>query len=83
MSLLRPMQPSLNLHDFRFDHALHAGRMIFREDFPSDVVVFLIEAETVGFGVGLSTPVATAIDQVASRIERMIEERLGAPLPAS
>ena len=27
-------RPSLNLHDFRWDHALYAGRRIFREDFP-------------------------------------------------
>src|SRR4051794_5714340 len=38
-------EPSLNLHDFRWDHALFAGRKIFRDDFPSDVVVLLIEAE--------------------------------------
>ena len=81
--LAQAYEPSLNLHDFRFDHALHAGRMIFREDFPSDVVVFLIEAEAVGFGIGLSTPVGAAIDKVANRIEALIEERLGAPLAAS
>ncbi len=68
--------PSLNLHDFRFDHALYAGRRIFREDFPEDVVVFLIEAETVGFRVGLSAPVTAAVDKVAARIEALIEERL-------
>ena len=39
-------QPTLNLHDFRWDHALHAGRAIFGEEFPDDVVVLLIEAET-------------------------------------
>jgi hydrogenase maturation protease len=81
--LAQAYQPSLNLHDFRFDHALHAGRMIFREDFPSDVVVLLIEAEKVDFGVGLSAPVAAAIDKVAERIEALISERLAAPLPAS
>ena len=81
--LAQAYEPSLNLHDFRFDHALHAGRMIFREDFPSDVVVFLIEAETVALGLSLSAPVAAAIEKAADRIEALIEERLGAPLPAS
>lgn len=81
--LAQAYEPSLNLHDFRFDHALHAGRMIFREDFPSDVVVFLIEAETVALGLGLSAPVAAAIEKAADRIGALIEERLAAPLPAS
>ncbi len=67
--------PSLNLHDFRFDHALHAGRMIFREDFPKDVVVILIEAETVALGIGLSATVAAAVEKAATRIETLIEER--------
>jgi hydrogenase maturation protease len=81
--LAQAYEPSLNLHDFRFDHALHAGRMIFRENFPDDVVVFLIEAETVALGLGLSAPVAAAIEKAADRIEALIEERLAAPLSAS
>jgi hydrogenase maturation protease len=47
-------KPGLNLHDFRWDAALHAGREIFREAFPRDVTVFLIEAAELGFGVGLT-----------------------------
>ena len=78
--LAQAYTPSLNLHDFRFDHALHAGRMMFRDEFPEDVVVMLIEAESVALGVGLSAPVAAAIDKVASRVARLIEERLAAPL---
>jgi len=81
--LAQAYEPSLNLHDFRFDHALHAGRMIFREDFPEDVVAFLIEAETVALGIGLSAPVAASIAKVADRIAALIEERLGAPASAS
>jgi hydrogenase maturation protease len=59
---------SFTLHDFRWDHALHAGRQIFREAFPADVTVYLIEAETVDLGVGLSNEVAAAAAQVASKI---------------
>jgi hydrogenase maturation protease len=68
--------PALNLHDFRWDHALHAGRKIFREDFPTDVLVLLIEVESVALGVGLSPPVSTAALAVADRVEALIEERL-------
>ncbi len=69
-------EPSLSLHDFRWDHALHAGRSIYRDDFPTDVVVLLIEAETVELGIGLSAPVTAAIDKVVTRIEALIDERL-------
>jgi hydrogenase maturation protease len=65
-------RPSLNLHDFRWDHALHAGRMLLRDEFPTDVTVLLIEAENVGFGVGLSPTVAATATQVADRVEGLI-----------
>jgi hydrogenase maturation protease len=65
-----------NLHDFRWDDALYAGRQIFRENFPTDVVVFLIEAESVAFGIGLSQAVSAAAAIVAERIMELIEARL-------
>lgn len=70
--LARPYAPGLNLHDFRWDAALHAGRMIFRDDFPGDVTVFLIEAGSLDLGIGLSAPVAAAARTVADRIGAMI-----------
>ena len=75
--LAAPHPPSLTLHDFRWDHALYAGRQIFAADFPTDVTVFLIEAESVDLGVGLSPPVAEA----AGRVAAMIAERLARPAP--
>jgi hydrogenase maturation protease len=76
--LEQPPPDSFNLHDFRWDHALHAGRKIFRQDFPTDVTVYLIEAETVAFGIGLSERVAAA----AARVAEKIRDRLAAPMPA-
>jgi len=73
-----PHEPSLNLHDFRWDHALYAGRRILRDEFPSDVTALLIEAGTVDFGVGLSAKVAAAAEKVADRIEAIIATRLAA-----
>jgi hydrogenase maturation protease len=73
-----PHEPSLNLHDFRWDHALYAGRRILRDEFPSDVTALLIEAGTVDFGVGLSAKVAAATEKVADRIEAIIATRLAA-----
>lgn len=64
--------PAYNLHDFRWQHALYAGRQIFREEFPSDVEVFLIEAESLGLGVQLST----AVERSAQRVLELIQERI-------
>lgn len=68
--------PSLNLHDFRWDHALYAGRKMFGDAFPADVVVLLIEAETVDLGIGLSPRVAEAARKTVARIEALIRARL-------
>jgi len=61
-------QPSLNLHDFRWDHALHTGRQIYRESFPKDVTVYLIEAENLDLGLTLSPAVERAATILAERI---------------
>jgi hydrogenase maturation protease len=76
-------QPSLNLHDFRWDHALFAGRKIFREQFPSDVVALLIEVRTTELGIGLSEPVLSAVAKVSDRIEELVRSRLLAPAETS
>lgn len=68
-------QPSLNMHDFRWDHALHAGRMLLRDEFPADVTVLLVEADSVGFGVGLSPAVSGAAAKVVERVEMLIRAR--------
>jgi hydrogenase maturation protease len=74
--LAQPHQPSLTLHDFRWDHALYAGRRMFGETFPSDVTVLLIEAETAAFGLGLSSCVADAAAKVVERVEVLVRSRL-------
>ncbi|MBK3666288.1 hydrogenase maturation protease [Bradyrhizobium diazoefficiens] len=68
--------PSLNLHDFRWDHALYAGKAIFRDAFPDDVVVFLIEAQCLDLGLAISEPVTAAASKVADRIEELVLARL-------
>lgn len=66
---------SFNLHDFRWDHALYAGRKIFKDDFPKDVSVFLIEAANLEFGLELSGPVARACETVTQKLAARIAER--------
>jgi len=67
-AVAQPHAPSLNLHDFRWDHALYAGRKMLGDAFPTDVTAFLIEARSVGFGLALSPEVEAAVVEVASRI---------------
>lgn len=61
-------EPSYNLHDFRWDNALYAGRRIFQDKFPTDIAVFLIEADNLDLGIGLSEPVQKASDRVVELI---------------
>ena len=69
-------EPSYNLHDFRWDNALYAGRKIFKDDFPSDVIVYLIEAETLDLGIGLSDCVQQASNRVVELVSARIEKYL-------
>ncbi|MBP0017219.1 MAG: hydrogenase maturation protease [Cyanobacteria bacterium SBLK] len=61
-------EPSSNLHDFRWDHAIAVGQRIYRDSFPKQVTVYLIEAQTLDFGWVLSSAVATAADRVFEQI---------------
>jgi hydrogenase maturation protease len=65
-------EPSYNLHDFRWDNALAAGRKIFKDDFPTEVTVYLIEAENLDFGLELSLAVQRSADIVFDEITAMI-----------
>lgn len=66
--------PGHNLHDFRWNHAIAAGRKIFKDQFPQDVRVYLIEAESLGFGLGLSTIVQQSADRVLSELVSLVTE---------
>ena len=64
--------PSYNLHDFRWDHAIAAGRKIFKHTFPAKVTVYLIEAQTLDFGWMLSPAVAIAAEKVFQAIRQRL-----------
>jgi hydrogenase maturation protease len=63
-------------HEMRWEHALASGRHIFADQFPTDVRVFLIEAESLEFGIELSQSVAAAAERVTTRIEALVMARL-------
>ncbi|PCI19459.1 MAG: hydrogenase maturation protease [Piscirickettsiaceae bacterium] len=66
--------PSYNLHDFRWDNALYAGRQIYKDDFPTNINVFLIEVESLDLGIGLSKPVQQASDRVIELIMAKVKQ---------
>jgi hydrogenase maturation protease len=70
--LSRDYAPSLTLHDFRWDHALAAGKQIFANDFPATVTVLLAEVQSTEFGLELSPAMRAAADVVCARIEALI-----------
>ncbi len=61
--------PGYNLHDFRWDNALYAGKRIYKEEFPEDITVYLIEAESLELGIGLSKKVSKAVQRVIAKIK--------------
>lgn len=72
--LAAPPRHGAGLHEFRWDHALHAGRLIHREEFPGAVKVLLVEAESLALGLSLSPPVAAAAEAVAERVASLVRE---------
>lgn len=69
-------EPSHSLHDFRWDHALHAGKKIFGEAFPSDVTVLLVEAATTTYGLELSETVAATAERAYQRALALVAEHV-------
>ena len=69
-------EPSYNLHDFRWDHAIYAGRKIYKNEFPSDITVYLIEAESLDLGTELTNSVKKASDRVLELIQKQINTYL-------
>jgi len=72
--LVGEREPSYSLHDFRWDHAIYAGRKIFRDDFPDEVTVFLIEAASLDIGLELSETVKRSADIVLERLRLIIAD---------
>jgi len=63
-----PLPTNLTLHSFRWEHALAVGRMIYKEHFPTDISVYLIQAASLEYGLELSQAVSAAAEQAATLI---------------
>jgi hydrogenase maturation protease len=69
-----PDTTSHSLHGFRWDNAIYAGHKIFKQEFPKEIQVYLIEAESLGLGLELSGIVQAAACKVVAKIIVKIEQ---------
>jgi len=69
-------EPSYNLHNFRWDNALAAGRKIFQNDFPQEVTVYLIEAANLDLGLELSPTIEHSANLVFEELTTIIRQNI-------
>ena len=67
-----------NLHAFRWDHALAFGRWLLKDEYPSDVEVWLVEGASFQLGDELSESVRAAVEALADRLLDETAARAGA-----
>ncbi|MEX0669862.1 MAG: hydrogenase maturation protease [Pirellulales bacterium] len=72
-----PSPTGINLHAFRWDHAVAFGHWLLKDEYPEHVTAYLIEGERYEMGAGLSAAVDAAVDQLVD----LLIEQLG-PEPA-
>lgn len=75
-----PPPAGLGLHDFRWQHALAAGRWLLGDESPRQVTAFLIEGAGFEAGAGLSPAVDRAIDVLADLLVVRLQAAAG-PIP--
>lgn len=68
-----PPLDGIHLHAFRWDHALAFGRWLLKDEYPSDIEVYLIEAEQTSFGSSL-TP---AVENGMLELKKILLKDLG------
>lgn len=63
---------NINLHDFRWDHAIAMGKWLLKNDFPEKVTVYLIEASDLSYGMGLSPIVKESVNNLAKKLIKKV-----------
>jgi hydrogenase maturation protease len=63
-----PPPNALSLHNFRWEHALAVGRMLYKDRFPSNINVYLIQAASLAYGLELSPAVRAGAERLAALI---------------
>lgn len=68
-----PPLAGVNLHAFRWDHALAFARWALKDEYPACIDVYLIEAGQLALGEALSPPVEGAMRSLADRLLRELQ----------
>jgi hydrogenase maturation peptidase superfamily len=68
-----PPPEGINLHAFRWDHALAFGRWLLKDAYPRDITVFLIEGECFDHGAPLSPAVQTQMEALAQSLATTLD----------
>ena len=63
-----PPLDGINLHAFKWNHALAFARWLLKDDYPEDVAVYLIEAATLDVGAPLSPAVDAAMRRLIEHL---------------
>jgi hydrogenase maturation protease len=63
-----PPLAGINLHAFRWDHALAFARWLLKDKYPEKITVYLIEGETFTIGEVLSPSVESAMHRLADML---------------
>ena len=75
-----PPLKGINLHAFRWDHALSFAHWLLKEDYPQQISVYLIEAQSLVVGDPLSPPVEAAMRKLARILLDELAERPQLPI---
>ncbi len=67
-----PPVDGINLHAFRWDHAIAFGRWLLKDDYPEKITVYLIEGMEFEVGEGLSPAVDSAITKLVEKLFEVI-----------
>jgi hydrogenase maturation protease len=74
-----PPLKGINLHAFRWDHALAFAHWLLKAEYPKQISVYLIEAKSLVIGDPLSEPVAAAMRKLAGILLDDLSQRGALP----
>jgi hydrogenase maturation protease len=63
-----PPVAGINLHAFRWDHAIAFGHWLLKDDYPEKITVYLVEGAEFEIGAALSPAVDAAIDKLVEKL---------------
>lgn len=75
-----PPLEGINLHAFRWDHALAFGRWLLKDAYPRRITVYLIEGACFEHGEPLSPPVHAQMRALAERLIAQVVAEAGEPV---